>query len=179
MTREPPSVLIGRGALPTSSTLLEAFDEAGGPVSVGAPVFTIAIALAAHHAKQWAAEDLSRNAVDNDAKAAAKNLIDQLNARRVELVAQIDDWIADEVPTNPRASLHTETLGSVVDRLAIAWVRCQQLVSSGLGEQRSGGVAQRQLAELASAYDDLLHDLVEGRRRLPAWRPLKRYGSRR
>jgi hypothetical protein len=134
--------------------------------------------LAAHHQQQWAAEDDSRTARDAFGVAQAKQLIDELNTRRVELVGHVDQWAADAITARPEASLHTETLGSVIDRLAIEWVRANQLRAHG-GDLQRARDCTRQLGELAGAYDDLVRDLEAGRRRLPHWKPLKRYGADR
>jgi hypothetical protein len=164
--------------LPKSAALIEAFRGDPDVALPRHPLVPTAEELAAHHRRQWAAEDDSRAAIDADAVARAKRLIDELNARRVELVEQIDRWVAAETTARPEASLHTETLGSVIDRLAIAWVRANHLTTA-TGDLQLARDALRQLAEMAGAYDDLVRDLAAGRRRLPTWRSLKRYGAGR
>jgi Protein of unknown function (DUF4254) len=166
-----------RAIVPRSASIIGAFR---GTVRCDCPgqfVLDIARELAAHHQRQWRAEDVSR-APEASAEdvAASKRLIDCLNARRVALVERIDEWTAREVSSGVDASLHTETLGSVVDRLAIAWVRADRLANTGDGRERCR-LALRQLAELADAYDDLIRDVAAGHRRLPAWRSLKSYWS--
>ncbi len=64
----------------------------------------------------------------------------------------------------------------MVDRLAIAWVRADNLINSD-GDRDRARLALRQLAELADAYDDLVRDVTAGHRRLPRWRALKSYWS--
>lgn len=162
--------------LPTAATLVKVFGGGSDPEQAEHPVIRVAEALASHHQRQWATEDDSRTAKDSNGVAGAKRLIDELNARRVGMVEQIDQWATREIRTRPVAALHTETLGSVIDRLAIAWVRANQ-ASTAAGDRRWAGEAVRQLAELADAYDDLVRDLARGRRRLPAWSSLKRYGT--
>lgn len=164
--------------LPRSATLVDAFQTAGEVVADD-PVVQSAARLAAHHRRQWEAEDDSRNAVDVHGVARAKRSIDQLNQHRVQLVERIDGWVAMRVASPDEASLHTETLGSVVDRLAIAWVRAQQLMALPSGSRDRARLALRQLSELADAYDDLVRDVIAGQRRLPSWRPLKTYGMGR
>jgi hypothetical protein len=130
--------------------------------------------LAACHQRQWDAEDACRVPGAPAARVGRlKHRIDQLNARRTSLVEQIDTWAESAARHNPDALLHTETLGSVIDRLAIAWVRAGSLEESG--DRLRAGLARRQLAELAGAYDSLVGEVTAGRRRLPAWRPLKAY----
>jgi hypothetical protein len=66
----------------------------------------------------------------------------------------------------------------VVDRLAIAWVRADNLITHTFASARDRArLAVRQCTELAEAYDDLVRDVAAGRRRLPVWKPLKTYRS--
>uniref|UniRef100_UPI0024572A30 DUF4254 domain-containing protein n=1 Tax=Nocardia abscessus TaxID=120957 RepID=UPI0024572A30 len=46
-------------------------------------------------------------------------VIREIERRRVELVMAIDDWVMRSVPQHRLgATLHTETVGAVIDRLA-------------------------------------------------------------
>jgi hypothetical protein len=167
-----------RVAVPLSSSIIQAFTDARSGDHPGQVVLDLARELAIQHQRQWLAEDVSRDpGAVVEAVAASKWLIDNLNARRVAFVEQLDAWVAQNIHGPADASLHTESLGSVVDRLAIAWVRVKRLSDAG-GVRDRANIAMRQLAELADAYDDLIRDLAAGRRRLPAWRPLKAYGVR-
>jgi hypothetical protein len=166
-----------REILPRSASIIEAFRGGPGHDHPSQLVLDIAYDLANHHQRQWDAEDVSR-ASDASAEdiAASKRLIDELNARRVTVVEQIDQWVAGQIRNRADASLHTETLGSVIDRLAIAWVRANSLINTNNARDRAR-LSLHQLAELANAYDDLVRDVAAGQRRLPAWRPLKTYRS--
>ncbi|WP_367880505.1 DUF4254 domain-containing protein [Salinispora arenicola] len=79
------------------------------------------------------------------------------------------------------APLHTETVGSVIDRLAIAWIRWRRFSDLSQHERSAihSSLALRQLTELAGAYDVLALDIHHGRRRVPRWRALKSYRGRR
>ena len=163
-----------REALPRAGSLIAAFPAVASRGHPGQLVIDIGHELAAQHQQQWRAEDASRAyGVPAEMVALCKRLIDDLNARRVMLVEQIDAWVAREVCGQEDASLHTETFGSVVDRMAIAWVRMNSLRDAAASHQAR--LAQRQLTELAAAYDDLVRDVALGRRRLPFWRSLKNY----
>ncbi|WP_280305293.1 DUF4254 domain-containing protein, partial [Nocardia abscessus] len=51
-------------------------------------------------------------------------VIREIERRRVELVMAIDDWVMRSVPQHRLgATLHTETVGAVIDRLAESSVR--------------------------------------------------------
>jgi len=166
-------------SVPRAGAVVDAIQRDTGGERLGHPLLDRASNLAAHHQRQWRAEDVSR---DPDASveevAASKRLIDALNAQRVALIEEIDQWVAEQVSGGDGASLHTETLGSVVDRLAIAWVRANSL-TTGDDEPDHSRLARSQLTELAVAYDDLVRDIAAGRRRLPRWRSLKTYRSSR
>jgi hypothetical protein len=165
-----------REILPRSASLIEAFRDASSAYPAQG-VLGAATELASHHQRQWHAEDVSRvpGASAKDI-AVSKRHIDELNARRVALVEQIDEWAGSQICGREGASLHTETLGSVIDRLAIAWVRAKSLIATD-GSRDRARLALGQLGELAEAYDDLIRDLATGHRRLPAWRSLKTYWS--
>jgi hypothetical protein len=160
--------------LPQSASLIAAFPAVASRGHPGQLVIDIGHELAAQHQRQWSAEDASRaGGASAEMMASCKRLIDALNARRVMLAEQIDDWVEREISSQADASLHTETFGSVVDRLAIGWVRVNSLRGAGASDRAA--LALRQFTELAAAYDDLVRDVALGRRRLPSWRSLKSY----
>lgn len=172
-----PHLVHVREILPRSASIIEAFRDASTRNHPEQRVLDAANALATHHQRQWDAEDASRTSgASTDAIAASKRLIDELNARRVSLVERVDEWVSSQIHSRADASMHTETLGSVIDRLAIAWVRTNNLINRDSTRDRAR-TALRQLAELADAYDDLIRDVAAGQRRLPVWRPLKTYRS--
>jgi hypothetical protein len=168
-------------ALPTSSAMIDAFNNGLRSATDGGLILATAAALAMHHQRQWAAEDVSRDTDDISVIAQAKRQIDELNRDRITLVSRIDAWVDEHlaVPARDSAALHTETVGSVIDRLAISWVRAHRLghVEDDARAEAASKLALRQLGELACAYDDLVRDVLAGTRRLPVWRALKRYGA--
>lgn len=160
---------------PRAAVLLSAFSDAATGRSYASPPLAIAAELCRAHTLQWEAEDESREAAaDAPRLGAVKRRIDRMNATRSELIEQLDTWVSRHLGQDERAPLHTETLGSVIDRLSIAWVRAQKLRAHG-SDARSE-LALRQLHELGLAYDTLLAELAAQRRRVPDWRLLKAYG---
>ncbi|WP_020014163.1 DUF4254 domain-containing protein [Promicromonospora sukumoe] len=154
-----------------SATIIEAF-RSENEQSDG--LLRLAGHLASQHQRQWDAETISRDTTAADATvAASKRTIDSLNTARVTVVEQIDDYVASCSTAPDDAPLHTETVGSVIDRLAIAWVRANKLIDAGAKDRARQ--ALHQLRELAAAYDDLVRDVTGGARRVPAWRHLKQY----
>ncbi|MFC9892416.1 DUF4254 domain-containing protein [Nocardia sp. NPDC127579] len=94
----------------------------------------------------------------------------EVERRRTELVMAVDDWVARCVPQHRLgATLHTETVGSVIDRLAESSVRAHHALMTLDAHDELLHSAWHHLAELADAYDDLVRDIVAGRRRLPEW----------
>ncbi|WSG62479.1 DUF4254 domain-containing protein [Nocardia sp. NBC_01730] len=139
------------GALPTAPQLLSAFQ---GRRFEDRELLRSAHALAELH---------ERRAQVGDAA-----LIVEIDCRRSELVDDINEWIAQEVPQHRNgASLHTESLGAVVDRMARTWVDANQVIDAE--GARSGNTHKHwyQLAELVDGYTDLVADVAGGRRRLP------------
>ncbi|WP_406280271.1 DUF4254 domain-containing protein [Nocardia sp. NBC_00881] len=139
------------GALPTAPQLLSAFQ---GRRFEDRELLRSAHALAELHARRAQVRDAA--------------LIAEMDCRRCELVDDINEWIAQEVPQHRNgASLHTESLGAVVDRMARSWVDANQVIDAE--GARSGNTHKHwyQLAELVDGYTDLVADVAGGRRRLP------------
>jgi hypothetical protein len=42
------------------------------------------------------------------------------------VLGRIDNWVAANIQHRAGASLHTETLGAVIDRMAAKWIAAQQ-----------------------------------------------------
>lgn len=161
--------------LPRSALIIKAF-RSGVPAAVSNhPLLTVAAKLAAHHQQQWIVEEISLDTEAGDHfLTAAKRSIDSIGLQRLRLIEGINAWAARRVPSRPGTSLHTETLGSIFDRLAIAWVRSNRMIDIATPDDRKlAQLALQQLAGLADAYDDLVRDVVGGRRRLPNWREVQ------
>ncbi|WP_378738363.1 DUF4254 domain-containing protein [Nocardia brasiliensis] len=108
--------------------------------------------------------------------AACSKLVEDIDRDRAELIGRIDAWVADNIEHRGGASLHTETLGAVIDRLAAKWVAAQRALRKTPRRQahtvQVDGEAHLQwcrLAELTDGYRDLITDVAEHRRRLPVW----------
>ncbi|WP_280235577.1 DUF4254 domain-containing protein [Nocardia cyriacigeorgica] len=88
-----------------------------------------------------------------------------IDIERRRLIRDIDSWVNSQLPPAPgSARLHTETLGSIVDRLAQYTADAYAALA---GTSTDLGDAWERLAELAVGYDDLAAELAAGRRRLP------------
>lgn len=167
------AALPGRVAtLPRSAAIIEAFRSGAEPAD---ELLRMAARLARQHQEQWAAETVSRDpSATAEQIAASKRTIDTLNARRAALIKLLDEHVATRVSTGvEQMPLHTETVGSVIDRLGIAWVRANNLLTGSPIERARQTLDQ--LRGLATAYDDLVREVTAGTRRVPAWGPLKQY----
>ncbi|MEV5649092.1 DUF4254 domain-containing protein [Nocardia sp. NPDC052254] len=146
--------------LPSADLLLRA---CRGHRVIGGPILWFARDLAVLYERQ-----LGRGGSAPDPESA---LIVEIRRRRMELVLAIDDWIVRTVTQQhrPGATLHTETVGAVIDRLAEASVYAHHaLVTLDANDEVLHG-AWHHLAELTDGYDDLVREVIAGRRRLPSW----------
>ncbi len=145
--------------LPSSDLLLRA---CRGHRVIGGPILWFARDLGVLYERQ-----LGRGGSTPDPDSA---LIVEIDKRRLELVMAIDDWIVRTVAQRrPGATLHTETIGAVIDRLAEASVQAHHTLMTLDANDDALHSAWHHLAELADGYDDLVREVVAGRRRLPSW----------
>ncbi|GAA5079740.1 hypothetical protein GCM10023319_19580 [Nocardia iowensis] len=87
---------------------------------------------------------------------------------RTELIYEIDLWVSERLPVpHPSATLHTETLGQVIDRFACAVVRAYHLLMTLDPVDVRVHAAWYRVAELADGYTDLCTEVGNRARRLP------------
>ncbi|MCU1641239.1 MAG: hypothetical protein JWN03_1514 [Nocardia sp.] len=194
----------GFGAeLPSPTMLLRAFREPvtdlltdpADPIRRDREVLEAAHDLVQCHERRHHAHEAAHAAGATPRRVAeCSRLAEEIDERRTELVARIDDWVAINIPHRAGASLHTETLGAVIDRMAAKWVAAQQALGApapGVPRAKSTDGRRRhiglrisdsprradseahlqwyRLAELADGYKDLIADVAQHRRRLPVW----------
>ncbi|WP_216917840.1 DUF4254 domain-containing protein [Nocardia noduli] len=90
--------------------------------------------------------------------------------RRTELILDVDMWVGEHLPIpHPHAALHTETLGTVIDRLAYTQVRAYHLLMTvdDVADPQVHAAWYR-LAELVDGYTDLITAVNQRSRRLTA-----------
>lgn len=141
----------------------------------------------------WHQEDIARSHDVGDAEIArVKRAIDGYNQQRNDWIEKIDDALSQELArrnvfVDEGAPRNSETPGSIVDRLSILSLRIYHLeeqvqrqdVSSDHLEsvQQKMAVCLEQQDDLSSALDDLIQDMLAGRKRHKTYRQLKMYND--
>jgi hypothetical protein len=140
----------------------------------------------------WHEEDKARAPAAADAEiAAVKRRIDRLNQERNDLMEQLDEALAAELPAPSAAregtSWNTETPGMAIDRMSVLALKIyhmreqEQRAAAGI-EHQAGSKMRRETLEsqrrdLICALGDLLADLRTGRKSLRRYRQMKMYND--
>lgn len=96
----------------------------------------------------------------------AAGTTEPIDRHRARLVIAIDRWVATELPpAHGGAYLHTETIGSVIDRIAQFSAGAYDALENAAPATVHS--AWQRLAELAVGYQDLAAEVATGIRRLP------------
>ncbi|MFF3573225.1 DUF4254 domain-containing protein [Nocardia jiangxiensis] len=170
----------GFGELPTAPELLRAFHTPADRQVRPHAVLRAAHALVdCHERRHQAMATAHTRGIDSDRLAHCSRTVGAIDSERAKLVAGIDIWVAETIPHRTGATLHTETLGAVIDRLAAKWVAAQDALGLLRADGESGPHPREadleahlhwvRLAELTDGYKDLITDVAERRRRLPVF----------
>jgi hypothetical protein len=141
----------------------------------------------------WHQEDIARSPDVSDADLAqVKRTIDKLNQQRNDLIEQLDEYLLQQlqalgVTPAPEARLNTETPGSAIDRLSILALRLfhmeEQAFRTNVGEDHLAKVKvrleilQEQHGDLSRSLQELVEDILAGRKRLKIYRQCKMYND--
>lgn len=93
--------------------------------------------------------------------------IPEIDNARQNAVREVDRWLSASGTQTPTAPfLHTETVGTVIDRIAEYSIAAQAGLARGVRELHRHYLWHR-MSELAVAYEDLATEIHAGRRRVP------------
>jgi hypothetical protein len=126
----------------------------------------------------WHHEDaVRRTGVGDHEVARRKRCIDDLNSRRNAAIEDIDVTLLDRVNPNQSAPLHTETPGTIVDRLSILTLR---ILHTNRAEDPSSHLAllEEQYDDLFCGLEQFLTRLQAGEIRFKPYRQFKSAGQR-
>jgi hypothetical protein len=140
----------------------------------------------------WHIEDEARRpgASDTDL-AAVKRRIDSTNQLRNDLIEDLDRallaWLEKRSLPNPKAPLHSETPGLIIDRLSILSLKIyhtreeSERVHAPAGHYERNrerlAILEKQRRDLAGCLGDLWREVVEGNRRFELYRQMKMYND--
>ncbi|CQD02512.1 hypothetical protein BN1232_00142 [Mycobacterium lentiflavum] len=126
----------------------------------------------------WHHEDaVRRPGTDAQEVARRKRCIDEVNARRNAAIEDLDANVLDRVDLNPNAPLHTETPGTIVDRLSVLALR---IVHTNRDDQPGARLAvlDEQHEDLFGGLERLLARMQAGEVRFKVYRQFKSAAQR-
>ena len=140
---------------------------------------------------QWHLEDIIRNpAIDPVEALRIKRRIDKSNQDRTDIVEVIDNVIFQElqsVTPLANAGLNTETPGWAIDRLSILALKIYHMrIESNrtdadeehiLNCKRKLQILLEQKEDMFTSVDELLEDLVAGRKKMKLYKQMKMYND--
>jgi hypothetical protein len=140
---------------------------------------------------QWHLEDIIRNPeIDPTEALKIKRRIDRSNQERTDMVEYIDSWMLDkykDVKPLPSARINTETPAWAIDRLSILALKIyhmeQETLRDDLSEaDREGREAKlkvllQQRIDLSTAIEELMADIVAGRKYMKVYKQMKMYND--
>lgn len=140
---------------------------------------------------QWHLEDIIRDPnIDPVEALQLKRRIDRSNQDRTDLVERIDSWFRQHfshVTPRPDARLNTESPAWAVDRLSILELKIYHMAEEANRQdatpehrqrcQEKLDILREQQQDLATAIDQLLEDIAQGRIYMKVYRQMKMYND--
>lgn len=140
----------------------------------------------------WHIEDEARSPGATDAElAGVKRRVDRTNQLRNDLVEELDralvEWLAPQKLPDPRAPLHSESPGLMIDRLSILALKIfhtreeSERIGAPAGHAERNrerlAILEEQRSDLAACLETLWHETLAGTRRFKLYRQLKMYND--
>lgn len=140
---------------------------------------------------QWHLEDIIRNPeIDPVEALKIKRRIDKSNQDRTDLVELIDSYFLDkykDVKVQPNATINTESPAWAVDRYSILSLKIyhmqEQVGRTDVSTEHKAqcqnklNVLLEQKKDLGGAIDQLLDDIVAGRKYMKVYKQMKMYND--
>jgi hypothetical protein len=140
----------------------------------------------------WHIEDEARRPAASDGElAAVKRRIDQTNQLRNDLVEELDrfllGWLEKRKLPSPKAPLHSETPGLIIDRLSILSMKIYHTREESERAHAPAGhcernrerlaVLEKQRRDLAGCLGELWREILAGSRRFEVYQQMKMYND--
>jgi hypothetical protein len=140
---------------------------------------------------QWHLEDIIRNpSINADEALKIKRRIDSSNQHRTDVVEYIDSWylqIFQHVHPKENATINTESPAWAIDRLSILELKIFHMQVEALRKDASEEHRRscneklktllEQQADLSKAIDQLLEDILAGRKYMKVYKQMKMYND--
>jgi len=146
-----------------------------------------------HNFNLWHLEDRARERRISDSNIAnIKRKIDKENQRRNDSIEKIDEWFSSRLKKNRRRLaknplIHTETVGSVIDRLSVLNLKINHMQIEAKRKDSSREhrlLAKKRLRILNLQYKDLIYafkillkEIEEGRKNHKMYYQFKMYND--
>lgn len=153
----------------------------------------LVLLLQSYNFELWHEEDLARDPTAGPEQITQiKHKIDRINQRRNNTIEKLDEQILDRlekgaVTPAPDAKLHSETVGSIVDRLSIMALKIfhmrEQTQRKEAGDEHRKScrvkleILMEQQDDLTQCLETLREELQQGRRRFKLYRQMKMYND--
>lgn len=140
---------------------------------------------------QWHLEDIIRSpAIDPAEALKIKRRIDKSNQDRTDMVERLDDFFLEEfknVKTVPGTRINSETPAWLLDRMSILMLKIYHMKEQTERADASRdhikatnaklAILMEQKSDMQLAFDELIEDIGNGKRRFKVYRQMKMYND--
>lgn len=140
---------------------------------------------------QWHLEDIIRvPAIDPVEALKIKRRIDKSNQERTNMVEMLDDYFLEQfknVKPQPGTRINSETPAWLLDRMSILMLKIYHMKEQTERKDVSNdhvkttnaklAILMEQKSDMQFAYDELIDDIAQGKRRFKVYRQMKMYND--